>query len=185
MKINSLVLFIGILTTVATFVGCTDARLAAFRSPPSEDFSTPIVSQEVSVETVSQPQPLPVAGSSTGDTLVTTSSAQRPVRPSLITLSAGDDLAAKVNAAGGPVLLDFYADWCGPCQHQGQILHEVEETAARRGALMIKINIDDHPEIARDLNVEGIPTLILVKDGKIEKRQSGVADKDRLLSWLQ
>ena len=102
----------------------------------------------------------------------------------LTTLGQGDDLLNMVQHAPGVVLLDFYADWCGPCRTQGGILHEMESTASQNGASMIKVNIDQHRQLANAFNVTSLPTLILVKDGQIIERQTGIASHQRVASLL-
>ncbi|WP_202617294.1 thioredoxin family protein [Roseimaritima sediminicola] len=102
-----------------------------------------------------------------------------------IELAAGEDLVATLDAAPGPVLIDFYAPWCGPCRTQGEILGEFAPTAQQHNMTILKVNIDDHPELARQLQVQSIPTLMFVKQGKVVERQIGVTEPRQLLSWLQ
>ena len=103
---------------------------------------------------------------------------------SLTTLGPNDDLAELVAQASGVVLVDFYADWCGPCRTQGGILHEMELTASQHHASIIKVNVDQHRRLASALNVTSLPTLMLIKDGQIIERQSGVANHQRVAALL-
>jgi len=178
--------FAGLLVFMGASVGCAQVDDIAFRQPSNEFAALIAESENLTHNAVQQTdQARPAESSEPQKTLVTTASPHVSRQPSLITLSPRDDLMAKINRAGGPVLLDFYADWCGPCRIQGKILHEMESTAERHHALMIKINVDDHPAIARQLQVQGIPTLIMVKNGQIANRQSGVADRATLESWMK
>ena len=102
----------------------------------------------------------------------------------LTTLGLDDDIFEMVEQANGVVLLDFYADWCGPCRTQGGILHEMEDTASQNDASIIKVNVDQHRQLASALNVTALPTLVLIKDGKIVKRQTGLADHQRVANLL-
>ena len=104
--------------------------------------------------------------------------------PALLTLGANDDLQSIVNNASGVVLVDFYADWCGPCRKQGGILHDMEQAASRSHATIIKINIDQHRQLASSFNVSSLPTLMLIKDGTVVERQTGLADHQRVASLL-
>ncbi len=81
------------------------------------------------------------------------------------------------------VLLDFWASWCGPCM---MIAPTVEALAEENPQYLVgKINVDDEPELARDFAIEYIPTLIVMKDGKVVRRESGVYSKETLLKMLE
>lgn len=71
------------------------------------------------------------------------------------------------------VLVDFYADWCGPCKMVSPILQEVKATL-QEAVKIIKINVDQHQDLASHFMVRGVPTLMLFKEGKMLWRQSGV-----------
>ena len=82
-----------------------------------------------------------------------------------------------------PVLVDFFAEWCGPCKAQSPIIKEVAE-AMNEEARIIKIDIDKNEKIAQRYQVRGVPTLILFKKGKIIWRQSGVQSKTQLVNVI-
>ncbi|WP_291135221.1 thioredoxin [Flavobacterium sp. UBA7663] len=71
------------------------------------------------------------------------------------------------------VLVDFYADWCGPCKMMSPILQEVK-TNLKEAVKIIKVNVDQHQDLASHFMVRGVPTLMLFKKGKMLWRQSGV-----------
>jgi thioredoxin 1 len=108
-----------------------------------------------------------------------------PAGPSLVTLPRDVSLDDQLAGASGTVLLDFYADWCGPCRMQSRILREMESEVAGSGAMIIKINVEEHPEIAERFAVSSLPTLLVVNDGEVRNRKTGLTDKDQLLAWIE
>ena len=84
-----------------------------------------------------------------------------------------------IQAPGMPVLVDFYADWCGPCKTMAPILEQVAKNYAGK-VKVIKINVDHNQAVAQQYRVQGIPTLILFYQGRILWRQSGVVPAHQL-----
>ena len=81
------------------------------------------------------------------------------------------------------VLLDFYADWCGPCRMVSPI---VDEIATENPQYLVgKINVDDEPELATAFSVASIPTLVVLKDGKIVGQSAGARPKSQILALLE
>jgi len=83
-----------------------------------------------------------------------------------------------------PVLVDFWAEWCGPCRMQGPIVEEVAETMEGK-ARVGKLNVDENPQTAQKFQVMSIPTLMIFKGGKVIKQFIGVQSKDTLVGELQ
>lgn len=83
-----------------------------------------------------------------------------------------------------PVLVDFYADWCGPCKALSPILKEVKEQLGD-DVKIIKIDVDKNQSLAQKFQVKGVPTLIIYKEGEQKWRQSGVPQKDDLINIIQ
>ncbi|MEZ4970621.1 MAG: thioredoxin [Flavobacteriaceae bacterium] len=83
-----------------------------------------------------------------------------------------------------PVLIDFYADWCGPCKMLAPILKQVKEEMGN-GLKVIKIDVDKNQSLASTYQVKGVPTMLLFKNGKQVWRQSGVLQKNDILKVVQ
>lgn len=82
-----------------------------------------------------------------------------------------------------PVLVDFFATWCGPCKTMGPILENVKKKLGESAAI-IKIDVDKNQKLASELNISGVPTLIIYKNGKQVWRQSGVVDANTIQQKL-
>lgn len=80
------------------------------------------------------------------------------------------------------ILLDFYADWCGPCRMVGPIVEEIAEENPQ--FLVGKINVDEEPELASEYGVMSIPTLVVLKNGEVVSKSTGARPKAQILSML-
>jgi thioredoxin 1 len=100
------------------------------------------------------------------------------------TLAITDDsFEADVLKATGPVLVDFWAEWCGPCKQIGPALEELSSELA--GKLTIaKLNIDDSPSTGSRYGVRGIPTMMIFKDGQVVSTKVGAMAKSRINEWI-
>ena len=95
-----------------------------------------------------------------------------------------ENFSSAVLAAEGPVLVDFFATWCGPCQMLAPLLEKLAEEFA--GQLIVaKVNVDEAYELAERYGITGVPTLILFQNGKPAGRTVGLASPSQLRSWLQ
>jgi thioredoxin 1 len=83
-----------------------------------------------------------------------------------------------------PVLVDFFAEWCGPCKTMAPILKQAKDALGDE-VTIIKIDVDRNPQAAAQFGIQGVPTLILFRQGEIKWRQSGVVPADSLVSVVR
>ena len=101
------------------------------------------------------------------------------MKPVMLT---ADNFKEEVLETSGLILIDCYADWCGPCKMMAPILEEIAEE--RQDVKVCKVNVDEQPELASEFGIMSIPTLVVMKNGKIVQRVSGARPKEAILEML-
>ncbi|HEX8126205.1 MAG TPA: thioredoxin [Allosphingosinicella sp.] len=102
-----------------------------------------------------------------------------------MTTSVSDDtFQQEVLGSDKPVLVDFWAEWCGPCRMIAPALEEISQEMAER-VTVVKLNIDDNPSAPAKYGVRGIPTMILFNGGQVAATKVGAAPKTQLQGWLE
>jgi len=91
---------------------------------------------------------------------------------------------AEVKNSDIPVVVDFWAEWCGPCKQIGPALEELSDEYAGK-VKIVKVNVDENPNSPAALGVRGIPALFLFKDGQVVANKTGAAPKASMASWIQ
>ena len=100
-----------------------------------------------------------------------------------ITTLSDQTFDEEVNGSTEPILVDFWAEWCGPCKLIAPVLEEI--AGEHQGRIRIgKLNVDDNPDVARRFGVMSIPTLLLFQEGELKKRMIGAKGKGQLLQEL-
>ncbi|MBQ3036710.1 MAG: thioredoxin [Lachnospiraceae bacterium] len=94
-----------------------------------------------------------------------------------------DNFETEVLNSTLPVLIDFYADWCGPCRMLGPVIDEIAEEAT--DFKVGKVNIDEQPELATKYQVMSVPTLVVIKNGEVANRVTGVTPKQKILDMIE
>lgn len=94
-----------------------------------------------------------------------------------------ENFEEEVLKAEEPVIIDFYADWCGPCRMMSPIIDEIAEEKAD-SIKVGKVNVDENQDLASEYEVMSIPTIAIIKNGKVEKTFVGVRDKSEILGAI-
>jgi thioredoxin 1 len=101
------------------------------------------------------------------------------------TIAVSDaSFATDVLGASTPVVVDFWAEWCGPCKQIGPALEAISEELGGR-VTIAKVNIDDNPQAPSKYGVRGIPTLLIFKDGELVDRKVGADSKTGIANWIE
>jgi|TARA_Y100001970_G_scaffold4314_1_gene4997 thioredoxin 1 len=103
----------------------------------------------------------------------------------MTTLKVTDEnFEAEVIKASKPVIVDFWAEWCGPCKMIGPILEEISDEMSDQ-ITIAKHNIDENPNRPTQYGIRGIPTMLLFKDGELKANKVGATTKSNIVSWIK
>ncbi|RAI43609.1 thioredoxin [Rhodoplanes roseus] len=100
-----------------------------------------------------------------------------------VTKVSDQDFETEVLKSDKPVVVDFWAEWCGPCRMIAPALEEIAGTLDGK-VKIVKLNVDENPKVAAQYNIMSIPTLMLFKNGELSSRQVGAAPKQKLEQWI-
>ena len=95
-----------------------------------------------------------------------------------------EEFEPSVLKAAGPLLLDLWAEWCGPCKMIAPVLEEIAADMGEK-VTVAKINIDDNPDTPSKYGVRGIPTLMIFKDGEVASTKVGALPKSQIMQWVE
>lgn len=103
----------------------------------------------------------------------------------MATVAVTDDtFDTEVRDSSIPVVVDFWAEWCGPCKQIGPALEELSDQFDGK-VKIVKVNVDENMKTAQEMHIRGIPALFLFKDGKVVSNKTGAAPKAALQSWIE
>ena len=94
-----------------------------------------------------------------------------------------DNFENEISSSNIPVLVDFWAEWCGPCKMLGPILEEISKDLKDK-LQIVKVNLDENQDLAMKYSIRSIPTLLLFKDGELIDTKVGLLPKSELVEWL-
>ena len=103
----------------------------------------------------------------------------------MATIKISDDtFENEVITKGKPIIVDFWAEWCGPCKQIGPILEDLSDEYKEKITIG-KLDVDENPEIASKYQIRGIPTMLLFKNGELKATKVGASTKSNIVSWIE